>query len=322
MFSPSAALTTLRPDLGSFEQFSLEANMRGMIGTQVLAPIDVKSPSGTFGKLTVAELLKITNDERASGGGYNATGTQFTSDTYITHDRGLKHQVDHRDVRKYAEYFDLEQVAAKRCRSQVMVNLEARVAAAVFNTTTWTGASLTTAIGTNWNSTGTPIADIKAARILVRANCGMEANAVIMDWELFQHVISNAEVTDLLKYNGIQDVRASRMTQQALAQILNVDRVLVARMMKQTTLEGQASTIAQVWDKTMCMVCRLANPGDPMDEVAIGRMPHWSADGSELGGAMDSWYDPNIRGDWVRCRMEVGEKIVYPEAGHLLTAVL
>lgn len=327
MPSPSTALTTLRPDLGSYQEFDYEANRLGAIGSRVLARAEVAKQAGPFGKVKLDQLLKNAEDLRNSDGSYNRSSWEFTTDSFATVDRGIEERVDDRDARRYAEFFDLEQIAAARARDLILRNYEKRVAAAVFNTTTWTGASLTTAIGTNWNvytagSNGTPITDIKSAMIKVRENCGMLANTVIMDWELFRHVIQNPEVTDLLKYNGIVDVRPGQVTAQALAQILGVAKVLVAGMVKNTAIEGQSATLAAIWDKTMCMVCVTAEDNGPIEDVSIGRTMHWSEDGSDMGGFVESYRDDHRRGDWVRCRMEVQEKIIHPQAGHLLTAVL
>jgi len=321
--SPSSALATLRPDLGSFAEFSYQGNILGSIGLDVLAPIEVGKPADKFGKLKLAELLKIEDDLRQSDGSYNRGTWKFTDDSFSTADRGWEQRIDDRDARRFAEYFDLEQAATQRARHTVLLNYEKRVAAAVFNTSTWTGAALTTAIGNNWNiATGTPLADITAAKIKVRNNCGAMANAVIMDWELFVGLLRTTEIIDLLKYNGLQDVRAAMMTAQALAQVFNVDRVLVAGMMKNTALEGQTAVLASTWDKTMCMVCRTSMPGAAIEDLCIGRTMHWSDDGSQIGGFVETYRDDVRRGDIARCRFEVAEKIIYPEAGHLLTAVL
>lgn len=218
--SPSSALATLRPDLGSFAEFDLQANMMGSIGLGALPPLEAGKPADKFGKFKIAELLKTEDDLRASDGSYNRGTWQFTDDSFATVDRGFEQRIDDRDSRRFAEYFDLEQAATQRARHTVLTNYEKRVAAAVFNTTTWNGAALTTAIGNNWNiATGTPIADITAAKIKVRLNCGALANTIIMDWELFVGLLRCTEIIDLLKYNGIQDVRASQMTAQALAQV-------------------------------------------------------------------------------------------------------
>jgi len=320
--SPSSALATLRPDLGSFAEFDLQANIMGSIGLGVLPPLEAGKPADKFGKFLLAELLKIEDDLRQSDGSYNRGTWKFTDDSFSTTDRGFEQRVDDRDSRRFAEYFDLEQAATQRARHTVILNYEKRVAAAVFNTTTWTGASLTTAIGTNWDAGGTPMTDVSNAAIRVRNNCGQLANTVILDWELFRKLLLNAEIVDRLKYNGIFDVRPSAMSAQGLAQVFNVDRVLVANMMKNTALEGQAAVLAATWDKTMCMVCRTPPPNSSIEEIGIGRTIHWADDASEIGGFVEVYRDDARRGDIVRCRMEVAEKIIYPAAGHLLTAVL
>jgi hypothetical protein len=58
-----------------------------------------------------------------------------------------------------------------------------------------------------------------------------------------------------------------------------------------------------------------------MAEPCIGRMFHWSEDGSSPGGTVESYRDEIVRGNIIRVRHDVDEVVLYPQAGHLVSNI-
>lgn len=322
MASPNTALTTLRPDLASFEQFDLAMDRQGFIGQQVLPVINVAKPSGKFGKIKLEELMENRETARAPGAGYARGDWEFTDESFVTAEHGAEEVIDEHDKAVYAEYFEVETVSTQRAYDVILRNQEKRAAALVFNTSTWTGSPLTTAVGTPWSTaaTATPITDIDAARQKVWDGTGMWPNALIITRKTLHYLRNVAQIIDRLKYQGFQDVRPSAITAQALAQVFDLDRVIVAGSAKNSATEGQDRSIASIWSNTMAMVCRIATTND-IKEPCIGRTFHWPGDGSSIGGTVETYREERVRGDIIRVRHEVQEKILYKELGHLLTSV-
>jgi hypothetical protein len=319
MPTTESALATLRPDLGaSFMEFELEANRRGFIAQKVLPLVEVAKQAGTFGKITIEQLLKTGTTRRTPGAGYNRGDWSFDDATFSCEEHGWEEPVDDREAKMYADYFDAEQISTLRAYNNVLLNMEARVSAAIFNATTWT--SYTTGITTEWSTvaTATPLADIRAAKLAVFNQCGMWPNTVIMDREVFNNCIACADVVSLIKYSGLIDPRAGAITPQALAQAFDVDQVLVAGGAKDTALEGQAASIASLWDDEYVMVCKTATTDD-IREPCIGRIFHWAEDGSSIGGTVETYREEQRRSDIVRVRNDVDEVVLYVECGHLLS---
>jgi hypothetical protein len=220
----------------------------------------------------------------------------------------------------YREFFDAELIAAWRARDRVMRNAEVRMAAAVFNTTSWTGSALTTAITNEWDDSAnaTPRADVKAAKLKVWDNSGLLANALIINHILFEHLKDVAAVIDRLKYAGYTDPNPALIGERALAQALGIDMIIVAGSPKNTAKEGQDASISPVWSSEYAMVARVATTQD-VREPCIGRTFHWGEDGSDIGGTVDTYYEERRRSDIVRVRHQVDEKTLYVQAGHLLS---
>jgi len=322
MPSPSASLATQRPDLASsFMEFDLLANQQGFIGPQVFPVVETAKQSGNFGKIPLEQLLQHPDTSRAPGSAYNRTRWKFEAATYNTDEHGIEEPVDDREAAMYSDYFDAEVIAAQRAYHSVLAAQEMRIAAAVFNATTWTGAELTTVITNEWDdaANAVPLTDVEAAVGKVYDGSGLWPNALIINRKVFRNLRNVDQIVDRVKYQGFVDVRAGNVTIEALSQAFDL-QIIVAGGTKNAAIEGQAASIASMWSDEYAMVTRIAMSGDFRDPC-IGRTFHWGEDGSSIGGTVESYRDEGVRGDIVRVRHDVDEVILYPEAGHLLSNV-
>jgi hypothetical protein len=323
MASPSSSLATLRPDLATFLEFDLESEKAGYIATEVFPMIDVASMSGTFGKIPIEQLLQQRDTRRASGAGYARGQFTFTTATYACEEHGAEEPIDDREAEAYAEYFDAEQINTLRAFSAVLRNAEQRVADAVFNTTTWNGAALTTGITNEWDdaANATPATDVEAAVQKIYDNSGLWANALVINRKVFRNLRNCASIIDRINSAGAgSPSKASDVTVDMLKAVFDLDHIIVAGTSKNTAKEGQAATPAQIWSSEYAMVCKVATSVD-MREPCIGRCFHWSADGSSIGGTVETYRDEPVRANIVRVRHDVDEMVLYPEAGHLLSNI-
>lgn len=323
MPAPTSALTTLRPDLASFLEFDLESDRNGYVASKVFPVIDVASQAGVYGIIPVEQLLQQRVTKRAPGAGYSRGTFAFQTATYACEEHGAEEPVDDRQAKMYREYFDAEQVSTLRAFSSVLRNAEQRVADAVFNATTWNGASLTTGITNEWDdvAAATPITDVDAAVKKVWDNSGLWSNALIVNQKVFRNLRRCAQIIDAIESSGAGDPsKQSDITADQLAAVFGLDMVIVAGATRNSAKEGQNFSAAQIWSDEYAMICRVATSQD-MAEPCIGRMFHWSEDGSSVGGTVEVYRDEVVRANIVRVRHDVDEVVLYPQAGHLLSNI-
>ncbi len=323
MPSPTSSLATQRPDLATFLEFDLESEKAGYIATQVFPVIDVMSQAGNFGKIPIEQLLQQRDTKRAPGSGYARGNWTFEPATYATEEHGAEEPVDDRESKMYADYFQAEQISTMRAFSAVLRNAEQRVADAVFNTTTWNGASLTTAITHEWDDATNcvPLTDVEAAVQKIYDNSGLWANALVINRKVFRNLRNSAQVIDRIESNGAGNAaKASDITAQMLAAAFDLDYIIVAGTSKNGAKEGQAASPSQIWSGEYAMICRVSTSAD-MRDPCIGRTFHWAQDGSSIGGTVESYRDERVRGDVIRVRHDVDELVLYPQAGHLLSNI-
>lgn len=345
MATPSTAIS--RFDLGmSYTEFSLEMNRRKFIGLRVLPPIGVSQEAASFRRLKIASFLtKPENTERAPRGGYNRDNFQWHQDSYSTQEHGVEEVSDDAENEMYGDIVRAEQVSVARAVNRILQGLEQDIADAVMNTTTWTGATLTTAVGTAWSAktTADPIADIDGAREKVKTSCGMAPNTIVMTDTDFLNCIRTDRIEGLLKYDAAQvlmamggqvDARVLTSAQTALASLFNVDQILIGQSFKNTADEGQTAAFGRFWTAGRVMVCHVNDDGMNGDMNAavpnIGRTIWTTKNGEPLPGAddagfgsllFDEYREEAIRGSVFRPRNKRQVKILHKEAGHLLTGV-
>lgn len=324
MPQPSSSLATLRPELSAaFQEFDLEANRRGYIGHRVLPVTNVAVQSGTFGRIPIEQLLQVRTTQRAPGSGYNRGDWKFETSSYATKENGWEEPIDDREAKMYQHYIDAEMVSTARAFDAVLSNAERRVAAMVFNPTTWTGASLTTGITNEWDDyvNATPINDVNAAVTKVWEGSGLWANALIINRHVFRNLRMCEQVTERIASSGAgSPTKQTDVTPALLAQVFDLDFIIVADGAQNTAAEGKTASISSVWSNEYAMVARIATTND-FREPCLGRTFHWAGDGSEVDGRVESYRDETVRSDIIRVRHDTDELILYKEAAHLLSNV-
>jgi hypothetical protein len=323
MPTPSSSLSTLRPDLAAFFEFDLEMQKRGYVSTRVLPVVETGLQSDNPGKVPLESLLFQADTKRSSGGNYNRGSYTFETFSYATEENGWEEVVDSRDEKRYRFLIDAEQIASARAMDVVLRNQEQRVAAAVFNTTTWNGASLTTGITHEWDDAinAVPLTDVEAAVRKVYDGSGLWANALVINRKVFRNLRNCDQIVERIQAAGAGDkVKASDITEAMLAAAFDLDYVIVAGSSKNNAVEGATASPTQIWSDEYAMVCKVATSND-MREPCIGRTFHWSDDGSSIGGTIEEYYEEQVRGKVIRVRHDTDEVIMYAQAGHILSNV-
>lgn len=321
MPSPSESLATLRPDLAAaFEEFPLEMDRRGFIGLQAAPVINVDLVSNAFSKVPIEQLLQNPDTARSPGSGYGRGKFKFTKGTYACEENGWEEPVDDNESRMYANYIDSELLASRRAYDAVLRNHEKRVADMIFDTAVWTGAALTTALTNEWDdfTNATAVNDVEAAVRLIYANSGVWANAIILPKTAFRNLRQHDEIVDRVKFSGLQDPTTKGITANVLAQLFDLEYVLVAGGTKNTADAGQAASLSSIWNADRAMVCHI-NPMPDTRLPTLARTFHWGGDGSQIEGAFESYREEQTRSNIIRVRHQTDEMVMYPELGHLLT---
>lgn len=317
--TPSAALGQARPDLrDGLEEFDLAANQAGFIGLDLAPVIEVVTQSGKYPKIELAELLKKKKDaKRASGANYARDGRKGTSGSYSTDEYGAEEPVDARNAAIYGDWWDSEVLAAQGARDQVLQNLEDLVMAKV------TAVSNSAAGAAAWttHATATPVADVMIAKKAVRNRTGLVPNAMAIEWDRLMDLLQCTEILDRIKYAGFDDPKAAALKNLSImAGVFDVEHFFVAGAMKNTANEAAAASLSTVFDKTKALIFVHSSDRN-LKRPRWCNTFHWGEDGSEIGGVLEDYDEPQTRAKIIRSRLDVDVQEVYPEAAQLITGI-
>lgn len=313
----TTSLATYRPDIpGAMEEFDLQMNEKGYIALQAAPVVEVGSPSESIGKIPLEALLQEVDTTRAPGASYKSPSDwDMATFAYATQENGLKEPIDDRTRRMYREFFDAEVMATKRIRGMVGRNLEKRVAAL------YHAISTTTAAGTAWSVvSATPMAVVETALRKIVDRTGFKPNTLILPEHKARDLRFVDEIIDRAKYNGIIDVTPDKMNAAILAQIFDVERVIIAGARKNTANVKKTAVMASIWTADEAYLAYCNDDGDPVSPT-FARIFHWGEDGSQIGGVVERYRDEDRRSDMVRCRMDTDEKVVFAELAERITGI-
>jgi len=321
MPAPSTSVALLRSDLrDSLETFNLAADRQGFIAPRIFPVLEVAKQSGSFGKIPIAQLLKHRETVRAPGAGYSRGSQTFTSDNYACQEYGAEETVDDREKELYADWIVAEQIAAASAQDAVLRAAEKRVSDLLFNATTFAGktADVTLEWDVAHTATAVPIQDVETAVRTVWANCGLWPNALVINRTVFRNLRNITQIVDRITASGAgQAAKPSDITAAMLAAVFDLDEVIVSDSAKNTADEGQSVSISSLWSSEYALLCRVARTAS-IKEPCLGRTFHWNADGSQIGGTIESYRAESNRSDVIRCRHDVHEKLLMAECGYLL----
>lgn len=339
--TPKTAIT--RWDLSySYGEISLEANRRKFIGHRVLPPAPVQLQAANFLRVRIASLLTpIENTLRAPKTGYKRGTFVFDQESYATQDHGVEEVVDDRQIAIYGDIIKQETFAQKRAVNRVLQAYENAAAQAVFNTGVFTNGAAGAVEGGSacpWNGSAanvanaTPLDTFDAACEIVARKCGSQPNSLIItDWGL-KKLIRTAQITNLLKFSGFDDPKSLYHALPALAELLQLEEIIVGKGWKNTsdaTAAGPAApTLTRLWDPTMCMVAHISHDEDvEAAEPTIGRTFMWNEENGEIPGGdgeppaviTEEYREEARRGGTIRARNDRQIKVFHHEAGYLIT---
>lgn len=288
----------------------------GLIGGLVMPPLEVSAKSGQYLKIETAagNLMKVDADaaKRAQDGSYSRINRSWVADTYLTEDRGLEELVDDSQQADLSRFLDVEATVAKLLLRNIKLAHETRVAAAIFNSSTFNA----TAAGTAWtNSAADPVSDIldAIARLLKK---GVSANALVINQDVYNLLRKNAKVQSFIFGSvGTGDLRNVDAT--LIGANLGIQNVFVASAAYDSSKRGAATASGSfVWSSAKAWVGNVA--GGNFQAGGAGRTLTWKDDSPDLF-TVETYRDESRRSGVVRVRQSTAEKVIDSTAGELIT---
>lgn len=253
------------------------------------------------------------------GGGWTLSTDSYYADVYAWHS-----DLDDQTRANADSVLQLESDATRFVTTKLLLKRETLWIATYFKTGVWgvdvTGvaAAPTGSQVLQWNdSASTPVQDMELWRLYMRELTGYMPNTLVVGPRVIQALKDHPDLIDRIKYT-----QRGFVTEDLLAAVFGVDRVLTPYATKNTAVEGAADSFSFLYGKG-ALLCYVA-PSAGMRNPSAGYTFAWTGllGSSALGGRIKRFRMEAIESDRVEGEMAFDQKVVAPELGIYFTALV
>jgi hypothetical protein len=304
---------TLRNDLTElvreikFEDLNLTADF-------VAPVVSVIKDAGHYPVLDRESVMKVMETRRKNDGSFPRSEWKWSDDSYVTYEYGFEEEIDLTEALKDSEYINQEAESSELAWQGLLLGRESRVAEAMFNTTTFTGATNTDSITNGWDSaaTCTPWKDIDDRAKIIRSKCALPKSALtlVTSEDNIEYMMLSAEVKGYFQYSGAYaDLIKSTIKAKAafLAGYLGIKRIVPVQSLYDTSGIGSSANIGKFWSNEYAMLCYQPEGKVTLKTQCLIKQLNWSAYSTDF--VMEEYEVPERRKLVIRAREHRGIKV-------------
>jgi hypothetical protein len=304
------------------------------IAHRVFPKVPVMKQSDRYYVYTRADFNRREDTKRgdgaeSSGSGYNVDNTPtYFCDVYAHHK-----DVSDRIRKNSDAAHDPDDAAARFVAQKLMIDKEADWANSYFKAGVWTGGDIagvasspnsSQAIHWDDQTSGTPIENVDTGKTAVLEATGMEPNTLVLGAHVYKALKNNPDIIDRIKYSGgVSPDRPAMVTPQLLAQLFGVDRVLVAKSIQNTAVEGATEASSFILGKHALLVYSAETPN--LMEPSGGYTFTWdqyTGVTNDFGMAMSQFRMDARKSDRNEGEMCYDHKLVAADVGYFWSGIV
>ncbi len=284
------------------------------VASRAFPQVSVNKQTDKYFTYTQADFFRDQVQRRAdgtesAGTGYGLSTASYSCDVYALH-KDIGDQ-----TRANADApLNPDMDATRFLTQQMLIRQEVEWAAAAFTTGVW-GTDATP--GTLWDAaSSTPIADVETAKNTVLTNTGYVPNTVIMSYKVLSALMDNSDIIDRIKYTSQDSV-----SEELLARLFGVDRVMVMAGTYNTAAEGATASYSQIGDKDVLVAYVAPTAGLMVPSAGYTMLWNGVSQGFGTSTAVARYRMDTLRADRIEIESAWDTKIVSSALGYFLSNV-
>jgi hypothetical protein len=284
-------------------------NMR-YIADDVLPRVPVGKQEFKYWSYPVGESFRMPDSKVGRRSRPNEVVLSATETTAATEDFALEDPIPQADLMNAPMGKDPRDRSVMQLTDYIALGREKRTADAVFAAATYASTNKVTLSGTSQWSDGTNSNPIAAIMTGIDA-CLVRPNIMVMGREVFTKLAQHPKIVEQVR--GTSAATSGVARRQQIADIFELEELLVGESWLNTAAYGQTATLGRVWGKHALLAFRDRN-ADTRGGITFGFTAEW---GSRVSGSTE---DPNIGmrgGTRVRVGESLKELVVAPLAAYL-----
>jgi hypothetical protein len=194
--------------------------------------------------------------------------------------------------------------------NKIKLNLEKNVADIVQDENNYDTENVSTPT-VKWDDANSdPLADIEAAKEVVRSKIFQLPNTLILSDYTFRIIRRHPALLEMYKYT-----RGGVLTVDILKELFEVENLYIGGAGYLTSKKGKSDELGRVWGKNAILLYVAKTPG--IKQLSYGYI-------FRLAGfpLVERWRDDATRSDWIRVSDKYDVKVIAPVAGYLLKNVV
>jgi hypothetical protein len=298
-----------------------------MIADEVLPRFPVDSDTFKYTTYTQADAFTIPNTRVGRKSQVNEIDWTATEASASTSDYGLEDAIPQADINRAAaapKIFGVRPIDPMMRSTELLTDLialdrEQRVATLLFTAANYPAANKVTLSGTGqWSdyTNSDPVTAILSAfdGMLIRPNVGVVSRAVYTKLRMHPKVVAAVFAI------GGNAAQGGVTSNQAIADLLELDELIVAEGWYNSAKKGQTATIVRLWGKNALFFYRAPVATGPQGGITFGITAEW---GNRIAGTIENDPDIGLRGGTrVRVGESVKELMLASDVGYLFTAAV
>jgi hypothetical protein len=266
------------------------------------------------------EAARRPDATESAGSGYELDSDSFNCDVYAFHKDVGDQTVANTDVPLNA-YRD----ATSFVTSRLVLRQEIQWATDFFTTGVWTG--ITTGVAgvpggsqcKQWSdyTNSDPITDVEAAKDSIHSTTGFLPNTLVIGHRVFRFLKHHPDIRDRYKWTT-----AEQVTPGILANLFEVDRILVARGIKATNDEGDTAAYSNIHGNAALLCYSNPNPG--LLAPSAGYVFQWTGVSEGLGTeiGVSRFRQPQLKAERIEGQIAWTNKKVAADLGHFFASIV
>jgi hypothetical protein len=299
----------------ALSQMAIGYRPEGFIADMIFPTVQVGKQSDVYYVFDRGDRLRVEDTTRAPGTPARVVTEGVGSGTYFARNFALAASVVIED-KANADPVLLTNLLNNKSTyllDKLMLDWERRVALQV---TSGSNVGSYSAVTSAWNGAGDPIGNINTALDNVYYSNGVRPNRLVMGVEAWRAFRRDSNVRNLIF--GTNNGGGYPSTQQ-VAQLFDIDQVMIGGAFQNTAQENQAETLATIWGDNV--LAYYAPPTPTIERPSFGYSFRWAAAGLPNMQVERHPYNSETKSEKIEVGYYQDEKLTAKSYGFLLTAV-
>jgi hypothetical protein len=290
------------------------------IADKVFPVVPVEKQSDKYFKYTKNDWLRDEAEVRTDGTESVGSGYNITTETYYTDVYAIHKDVGDQTRANADAPINVDREAAEFVTQRLLTRREIQFVSDFMAGGVWgntasgvSSASPSTGEFTQWNNytNSDPIEDIEEAKAAILSVTGLSANTLVLGYDVFRQLKNHPDLVDRIKYTSSQTI-----TEDMLARMFDIERVLVSKSIKATNAEGATEAYAFTTGKSALLAHVAPSPG--LLTPSAGYTMQWTGVSQGLGATIgtSSFRLESLKATRIEAEIAFDNKVVAADLGY------